>query len=136
MKVTQNSQEANVRNIHFNIVLVEVINGVKFKFDKHISLSKPTNFSGPIFDRFDNEISFNLMATVSARALAEAMENTVAKFAGAEVSTTTVEYWFRDELKRIYSLGVPGGRVRYNHSANPGDISEYVVTIGGKDSCL
>jgi RHS repeat-associated protein len=109
------NQEAAVKNIHFIVVLVTIISGVKFEINYVVDFPQAVLFTMPTTLKTGNtKIDQQMAGEVSAQILNGTMSQTAKKFAGTEAPPMQVEQYFREKLKSNYSLGVPGGRVIFN----------------------
>lgn len=126
-------QEAAVRNVHFNIVVVtpegyhysQIIN-----YPTAILFGTPTNISIG-----NTDISPGLAATLSAKALEISMSETVRMYGNKPVTELTVRLYFEERLKHNYPLFIPGGRVNFNASTFRGMPTEYQTNLFNTGNC-
>ncbi|GAA3776451.1 hypothetical protein [Flavobacterium ginsengiterrae] len=112
-----NWQEAAVKNINFKIVLLTPPNHIQIT--QVISFPQATSFGMPInYNKGNGVITSGVAATVSARILQLAMDETVAKFGKTETSELTVRLYFQDKLIKEYQEYTNGGKVNFNSTSN------------------
>lgn len=109
-------QEAAVIGIHFNIVVFELdprgkvrTSELSIHFNQAVLFGLPANFKVGGMD-----VSPEVAAEVSARVLDKAMSDTAKHFYRTAGSRTDVEIYFKETLKKEYSLYTQGGRVNFN----------------------
>ncbi len=127
---TLNFMYSYVRGIRF---LVINQNGDRF----YIKYSNPMEFGAPKTDRFGNEFRPGYLAEISARALEEAMDYTF-KYIRSNpwINTDEAKRIFEAELKRVYPLHIPGGRVTIRPTHQYVSlVTEYVATWFGNGNC-
>lgn len=130
-KVTNNWQEALVKNVHFKVFLlnekgVEILHVIEF--------AQPIAFGTPIIVEVGNtNITPGIAANTSARALQRAMQDVIDRYGHKRESELTVRLYFEERLKYNYQLYIYGGRVKFN-ATNNGKVTEYKTnTITGGD---
>jgi hypothetical protein len=112
-----NWQEALVKNISFRIVLLTPPNHIEIT--QIISYPQPISFGMPVnFNKGNIDVTPGVAATVSARILQLAMDNTVAKYGNKEVSELTVRLEFQEQLIKEYRDYSNGGIVNFNSTSN------------------
>ncbi|WP_035644377.1 hypothetical protein [Flavobacterium sp. ASV13] len=112
-----NWQEALVINVNFRIVLLTPPNHIQItqviSFPQAISFGMPVNFN-----KGNGDVTAGVAATVSARVLQLAMDETVARFGKTEVSEMTVRLYFQEQLINEYRKYTNGGIVNFNSTSN------------------
>ncbi|MCD0475113.1 hypothetical protein LPB87_11985 [Flavobacterium sp. EDS] len=112
-----NWQEALIKNISFKVVLLTPPNHVQIT--QIINYPQPISFGMPInFNKGNGDVSSGVAATVSARILQLAMDETIAKFGKTEVSELTVRLYFQEKLIKEYRDYTNGGIVNFNSYSN------------------
>jgi len=112
-----NWQEALVKNINFRIVLITLPNHIQIT--QVISFPQAVSFGMPIeYNKGNGDVSSGVAATVSARILQLAMDETVAKFGRTTASELTVRLYFQEKLMKEYRDYTNGGIVNFNANSN------------------
>lgn len=126
-------QESAVKNIHFNIVVIDQ-NG--YHISQIIEYPNAILFGAPTNLQIGNTtISSGIAATLSAKALQESMAETVHMYGNKPVSEMTVRLYFEERLKHNYPLFIPGGRVNFNASSYTGIPTNYETNAFGTGNC-
>ena len=109
-------QEAATKGLYFNIALVEISpRGVRTTYKHTVMFNQAILFGLPANLKVgDTDISAELAAEMTATVVDRVMSKTSKKFARTTASPMQVEQYFRAELKREYSMYLPGGRVQFN----------------------
>lgn len=128
-----NWQEAAVKNIHFDVILLSQ-NGYRFlhkvDYPNAILFGTPNELSVG-----NTIISPELAASLSAKALAKSMSETVEHFGNTEASDLSVKIYFEARLKHNYPLYIPGGRVIFNAANYSVKATEYKTNLFGTGNC-
>ncbi|WP_268846562.1 hypothetical protein [Flavobacterium aestivum] len=112
-----NWQEALIKNISFKVVLLTPPNHIQIT--QIINYPQPISFGMPInFNKGNGDVTSGVAATVSARVLQLAMDETIAKFGKTEVSELTVKLYFQEQLIKEYRDYTNGGIVNFNSTSN------------------
>lgn len=128
-----NWQEAAVKNVNFRIVLLTPPNHIQIT--QVISFPQAISFGMPInYNKGNGDITAGVAATVSARILQLAMDETVAKFGKTETSESTVRLYFQDKLIKEYQEYTNGGRVNFNSTSNI-SATQYKTNLLSSGNC-
>ena len=112
-----NWQEAVVKNINFTVILFTPPNHIQIT--QVISFPQGVSFGMPInFNKGNGDVTAGVAATVSARVLQLAMDETVAQYGRTEASEMTVRLYFEQQLKAEYRKYTNGGIVNFNSVSN------------------
>ena len=128
-----NWQEALVKNVNFKIVLLTPPNHIQIT--QIINYPQPISFGMPInFNKGNIDVTPGVAATVSARILQLAMDNTVAKYGKTEVSELTVRLYFQEQLIKEYREYSNGGIVNFNSTSNI-TATQYKTNASSSGNC-
>ncbi|MFS4467035.1 hypothetical protein [Maribacter sp. 2210JD10-5] len=130
-KKVGNNQFSYVKGIRF---LVIDKNGQKH----YLRYDMPMEFSVPYEDRFGVIYEGGAVAESSARALKEAMDNTKDYILDTAyyVGEYRAKRYFEDELKRLYPIYIPGGRVQPRPSSqHVSTVTDYKAEWFGTGNC-
>lgn len=112
-----NWQEASVKNIYFRVILITLPNHIQIT--QVISFPQAVSFGMPVdYNKGNGNVSAGVAATVSARILQLAMDDTVAKFARSTASELTVRLYFQEKLMKEYRDYTNGGIVNFNTTSS------------------
>ena len=112
-----NWQEALVKNINFRIVLLSLPN--RIQITQVISFPQAVSFGMPInYNKGNGSVTVGVVATVSARILQLAMDETVSKFGRTTASELTVRLYFQEKLMKEYRDYTNGGIVNFNATSS------------------
>ncbi|MEP6929945.1 MAG: hypothetical protein ABI850_08030, partial [Flavobacterium sp.] len=128
-----NWQEALIKNVSFKIVLLTPPNHIQIT--QRITYPQPISFGMPInYNKGNIDVTPGVAATVSARILQLAMDNTVAKYGRTEVSELTVRLYFQEQLRKEYREYTNGGIVDFNSTSNI-TATQYKTNAQGSGNC-
>lgn len=86
------------------------------------------------YNKGNIDVTPGVAATVSARILQLAMDNTVAKYGRTEVSELTVRLYFQEQLRKEYREYTNGGIVDFNSTSNI-TATQYKTNAQGSGNC-
>ncbi len=115
VNTASNWQEASVINIRFNIVLIEIVAGVRVKKVIPIIFPNPVRFGVPKQFKNGTRISAGLAAELSAQAIEDSIDDVISTYNNLVVSSTDViRNQFKERLKHNHRERTNGGRVNFN----------------------
>ncbi len=133
---SSNWQEASVVNIRFNIVVIEIVAGIRVKKVIPITFPQPTRFGVP--RRFVNGtvISSGLAAELSAKAIADSIDDVISRYNNLLTnSTDVIRSHFIERLKHNFRERTNGGRVNFNDMSSGLTSTQYKTFAFLSDNC-
>ncbi len=129
-------QEASVVNIRFNIVLIEIIGGVRVKKVIPVIFPQPVKFGMPLKFKNNTPIPSGLAAEIGARSINHAIDDVLSKYTGLVLnSTDVIRSHFQERLKLHFKDYSNGGRVNFNDMTSTTTATEYQTYGWFKDNC-
>lgn len=136
-KITSNWQESSVINIRFNIVLIEIISGIKVKKVINISFLQPVKFGMPTKFANGTVIPSGLAAEIGAKAINHAIDDVISKYNNLVAnSTSTIRNHFKERLKQNFQDYSNGGRVNFNDTSLSTNVTSYKTYGIIPDNCF
>lgn len=133
---TSSWQEASIVNMRFNIVLIEIVGGIKVKKIIPLSFPQPVRFGMPRKFKNDTKIPPGLAAEISARAINHAIDDTLSKYSSLVLnSTDIIRSYFQDRLKLHFKDYSNGGRINFNDMSSINKATQYITYGFFKDNC-
>ncbi|WP_306352960.1 hypothetical protein [Flavobacterium sp. '19STA2R22 D10 B1'] len=127
-------QEAAVKNINFNIIVVETLTPLRFRV-VHIAIPQAVSFQMPTNLAIGNtNITPGAAALSTANSLESAMNITKNYFKSNIASDTQIYYYFAETLKNEFEMSNPGARFQLN-PANTVTPTEYKTNWFGPGDC-
>lgn len=131
-----NWQEASIINLRFNIVLIEIIGGIKVKKIIQVHFYQPVKFGMPRKFANGTIIPQGLAAEISARAISHAIDDTISKYNNLAISSSDlVRNFFQERLKLNFQDYSNGGRVNFNDMSSITNTTEYKTYAIIPDNC-
>ena len=131
-----NWQEASVVNIRFNILLIEIVGGVRVRKRHLFTFPQPVKFGMPRKFANGTSIPAGLAAEIGARSINHAVDELISKYYNLAVSSTSiVRSDFQAILKHEFQEQSNGGRVNFNDLSSTVTPTQYQTYGVLPDKC-
>ncbi|WP_405247842.1 hypothetical protein [Cellulophaga sp. Asnod2-G02] len=133
---TSNYYEALVLNVHFKIVLVEINSaGLRVKKVHPINFPQAIKFGVPAVLANGTEISPQLAAELSAKAIKMSIREILENYEGLLGNTNVIREEFKEILKNNQRHYTNGGRVNFNDMTSTLTPTQYRTSALWDDNC-